>query len=295
MFAKESPNEYKFRINEVVNFILKNLTEDLSLEKLADIAKYSPFHFQKIFKQIVGESPKQYVIRMRLETAAHALVMHQHKTVTEIALEYGFSSSATFARSFRNYFGNSAEEFRSVPRSRNAEHHQENESVKNDKLTAVEIESCLKSLNIRVQKKEAFRGIFINAKLYDDESIKNAFRKVAQIAETHDLISANSRFAGAVYLHSRIYRAMFITDSKLPFSKRLNLLEIEAAKYALLDLSGGFTENLEQLKIFVEFWLPESGYRISDIVGYEMFAESPLEKPYNEVKKEIYIPIEPAF
>lgn len=292
MFSKEIPNEYRVRINEVVNFILHNLTEELSLQQLADIAKYSPFHFQKIFKQVVGESPKQYVIRMRLETAAHALVMHQHKTVTEIALENGFSSSATFARSFKNYFGNSAEEFRSIPRRQNAERYQETKSVQKDKLTAEEIESCLKSLNIRVQKKDAFRGVFVNAKLHDNESIQNAFRKVGQLAETHDLVSPDSRFAGAIYLHSGIYRAMLITESNIP--KHLNTLEIPAGKYAILDLPSGFSEGMKKLQIFVDFWIPESGYRIADIVGYEIFSESPLEKPYHEIKKEIYIPVEPA-
>lgn len=294
MFSKEIPNEYRVRINEVVNFILHNLSEELSLQQLADIAKYSPFHFQKIFKQVVGESPKQYVIRMRLETAAHALVMHQHKTVTEIAMEHGFSSSATFARSFKNYFGDSAESFRSVPRGQNAERYQDNPSIQIKKVTSDEVELCLKSLNIRVQKKDGFRCVFINAKLYDNESIQNAFRKVGQIAETYDLVLPNSRFAGVVYLHSGIYRAMFIADSNQRIPKHLNLLEIPAAKYALLDLTGGFRTNMDKLKIFVEFWIPESGYRIADIVGYEMFTESPLEKPYNEIKKEIYIPIEPA-
>jgi AraC family transcriptional regulator len=294
MFSKEIPNEYRVRINEVVNFILKNLSEELSLQQLADIAQYSPFHFQKIFKQVVGESPKQYVIRIRLETAAHALIMHQHKTVTEIALEHGFSSSATFARSFKNYFGNSAEEFRTVPSRQNAERYQDNPSIQIKKVTSDEVESCLNSLNIRVQKKDAFRCVFINAKLYDNDSIQTAFRKVGQIGETYDLFSTNSRFAGAVYLHSGIYRAMIIADEKTQIPKSLNVLEIPAGKYAILDLRSGFKENLEQLKIFVEFWIPESGYRIADIVGYEIFTESSLEKPYNEIKKEIYIPIEPA-
>lgn len=292
MFSKEIPNEYRVRINEVVNFILQNPSEELSLQQLAGIAQYSPFHFQKIFKQVVGESPKQYVIRIRLETAAHALVMHQHKTVTEIALENGFSSSATFARSFKNHFGNSAEEFRIGSRKKNAERYQQTKSVQKDNLTDEEIEKCLKSLNIRVHKREHSQCVFINAKLHDNDSIQNAFRKVGQIAETHDLASPNSRFAGAVYLHSGIYRAMFITESQP--SKRLNVLDIPAGKYVVLDLAESFSEGMKKLQIFVDFWIPESGYRIADIVGYEILTESPLKKPYHEIKKEIYIPIEPA-
>lgn len=94
--------------------MLKNLNEELTLQKLAGIANYSPFHFQKIFKQEIGESPKQYIIRMRLENAAHSLFVYRHRSITEIALDSGFASNATFARAFKNYFGFSAEEFRKL-------------------------------------------------------------------------------------------------------------------------------------------------------------------------------------
>jgi len=83
-------------------------------------------------------------------------------------------------------------------------------------------------------------------------------------------------------------------DSGSAVPKRFNVLEIPAAKYAVLDLDAGFAEGLEKLQIFVDFWLPESGYRLADIVGYEILAESPLDKPYSQIKKEIYIKIEPA-
>lgn len=294
MFSRGIPNEYQTRINAAVNYILQNLAEDLSLQQLAKVADYSPFHFQKIFKQVTGESPKQYVIRIRLETAGHALVMHRHRTVTEIALENGFSSSATFARSFKSHFGVSAEEFRAHPRSKNAGRYQEKTSIRNQSPTVGEIDACLKSLNIRVVKRRAFRGVFINAKLHDQESVQNAFRKIAQIAETHDLLTPDSQFAGAVYLHSGIYRAILMTNDKLQIPKRLNVLEIPSGKYAVLDLAGNFLTEMAKLQIFVDSWVPENGYRIADIVGYEMLSDNPLEKPYPEIKKEIYIPIEPA-
>jgi AraC family transcriptional regulator len=294
MFIQGIPNEYQTRVNSVVNFILQNLTEELSLRQLAEIGGYSPFHFQKIFKQVTGESPKQYVIRARLETSAHALIMHAHRTVTEIALANGFSSSATFARAFRSYFGVSAEEFRANPRRENAKRYQKRPAMTKPDPTPAEIAACLASLNIRVQKISARRCVFINARLNDSVSIETAFRRVARIAETHDLIAADSQFAGAVYLHSGIYRSMIGIESDAPVPKRFDMLEIPAAKYAVLDLDAGFTEGLEKLQIFADFWLPESGYRVAEIVGYEMLSESPLEKPYSRIKKEIYIEIEPA-
>ena len=70
------------------------------------------FTFKKSFKQVTGETPKQFVIRMRLENSAHFLIAHQRKSITEIALDSGFASPSTFARAFKTYFGVSADELR---------------------------------------------------------------------------------------------------------------------------------------------------------------------------------------
>ncbi|NJM53804.1 MAG: AraC family transcriptional regulator [Blastocatellia bacterium] len=281
MFAKESPNEYKIRINRVVNFILQNLMEDLSLKKLAQIANYSPFHFQKIFKSVVGESPKQYVNRVRLETAAHTLVILREKPITEIAFDNGFSSSATFARSFKNYFGVSSEKFRIASSNRQIIHFQ------NDKSSFVE------TANIEIKKTLPLCGIFVNAKLDDDKAIQMAFQKVIQLAEINNLLTSKSQFVGIIYLHSNIYRAMITINSDMAVSKKLNILGIPGGKFATLDSYINSSERIPKLKIFAEFWLPKSGYQISDIVGYEILEESPIKEPFNKIKKKIYIPIKP--
>jgi len=281
MFAKDSPNEYIIRISRVIDFILQNLTVDLSLENLANVAGYSPFHFQKIFKQVVGESPKQYVNRIRLETAAHALVIHREKSVTEIAFENGFSSSAAFARSFKNYFGVSSEKFRTVSIDRQVNQYQNAESASTEPV------------NVVIKRASAFHGIFVNAKLDDESAIQTAFRKVTQLAETHDLLTMESRFVGVIYLHSNIYRALVTIDSILQTPEKLNVLEILPGKFAMLDPYENPSERILKLKSFAEFWLPNSGYQIADIVGYEILGDNPTEKPFNEIEKQIYIPIKP--
>jgi AraC family transcriptional regulator len=281
MFAKESPNEYKIRVNQVINFILQNLSEDLSLEKLSKIADYSPFHFQKIFKSVVGESPRQYVSRVRLETAAHALVIHREKSVTEIAFNHGFSSSATFARSFKNHFGVSSEKFRIVNLGERAKEYQTTES------------DLIKTVTVEIARVSAIHGIFINAKLDDEGSIQTAFRKIVQVAETHDLLTSKSQFVGVIYLHNNIYRALVTIDSNLPISKKMNYLELPAGKFATLDSYKNPFERMPRLRIFAESWLPNSGYQIADIVGYEILAENPTEKLFNQIEKKIFIPIKP--
>ena len=105
--------EYLSRIHRVIDYIEANIAQDLRLEGLACVAGFSRFHFHRIFRALVGETLNQYVTRLRLEKAATLLISNPKTSVTEIAFDCGFSSSAAFARAFKEAFGMSATEFRS--------------------------------------------------------------------------------------------------------------------------------------------------------------------------------------
>ena len=104
--------EYLSRIHRVIDYIEANLAQDLTLEGLSSVASFSRFHFHRIFKALVGETLNQYVTRLRLEKAATLLISNPKSSITEIAFDCGFSSSAAFARAFKEAFGMSATEFR---------------------------------------------------------------------------------------------------------------------------------------------------------------------------------------
>lgn len=89
-------NDYISRINKVIDHIESYPDEDLTLHSLAKIASFSPFHFHRIFKAILGESVNDYVKRSRLERAAKRLVANDKLPITTIALDVGFTSSAVF-------------------------------------------------------------------------------------------------------------------------------------------------------------------------------------------------------
>lgn len=104
--------EYKSRINRVIDYIDQNVGKELALEELAGIAHFSKFHFHRIFTSFTGETLFRFIARLRVEKAAFLLASHPGKSITEIALDCGFSSSASFARSFKEYFHESATAFR---------------------------------------------------------------------------------------------------------------------------------------------------------------------------------------
>ncbi|NTV81129.1 MAG: helix-turn-helix transcriptional regulator, partial [Candidatus Aminicenantes bacterium] len=97
--------EYARRLNAALDFIDRNIAEDISLGKLSAVACFSPYHFHRIFSALVGEPPAEYVRRLRLEKAAGLLANEPETPVTEIALACGFSTSALFCRLFKARFG----------------------------------------------------------------------------------------------------------------------------------------------------------------------------------------------
>ncbi len=110
--SSEKRAEYFRRINLAIDFIEDNLHRVLNLEEVARAACFSPYHFHRIFGAVKGERLNAFIARIRVERAANLLIMNTKHSVTEIALECGFTSSATFARAFKEFFGQSASDWR---------------------------------------------------------------------------------------------------------------------------------------------------------------------------------------
>jgi AraC family transcriptional regulator len=113
----KSRQEYMARINRVIDYIEKNLNEDITLEKIAQIACFSPFHFHRIFSTLTNETLNSFVQRLRIEKAARQLSNDKTVSISEIADKCGFGSVAHFSRTFRKYFGLTAKEFRETEKA----------------------------------------------------------------------------------------------------------------------------------------------------------------------------------
>jgi AraC family transcriptional regulator len=84
----------------VAQYIDENLARPISLATLADLARLSPFHFARAFKQSFGVPPHGYHTNRRIEQAKALLAMPA-RSVTEIALDVGFSETSSFSAAFR--------------------------------------------------------------------------------------------------------------------------------------------------------------------------------------------------
>jgi AraC family transcriptional regulator len=104
----DQDNLYLQRINLVLNYIREHLNDDLSVNTLAQVAYFSPFHFHRIFKTITGETLNDVVVRLRLERAVALLRSSPKLPISEAAFTCGFASASNFARAFKNRYGISA-------------------------------------------------------------------------------------------------------------------------------------------------------------------------------------------
>jgi AraC family transcriptional regulator len=91
------------------------LDGDVSLDALAARSGWSSFHLHRAFRRLVGETPKVYTQRLRLDRAAARLATGSDRVV-DVALDSGFGSHAVFTRAFTRRFGRSPERYRAAAR-----------------------------------------------------------------------------------------------------------------------------------------------------------------------------------
>jgi AraC family transcriptional regulator len=108
----------KPRLRAVIEYIHEHLDAELSLDHLAAVARMSPYHFARLFKNSTGLPPHQYVIARRVERAKELLRDRDPLPLAEVAIETGFSSQSHFTRHFKRCVGVTPRRFRTDARTR---------------------------------------------------------------------------------------------------------------------------------------------------------------------------------
>lgn len=96
--------QYDHRIREVVDYIHNNLSHNLSIEALANIACLSATQFKKNFKSQTGQTVTEYITALRMQKA-QALLLHTDSPIAIIAELVGYTNVSAFSRRFSKYFG----------------------------------------------------------------------------------------------------------------------------------------------------------------------------------------------
>lgn len=98
-------------VERAIAVMREHFREPLSLDSLADAAVFSPYHFNRFFRQITGLTPGRFLAAVRIHEAKRLLVT-SGVSVTGICFEVGYNSPGTFSRQFSEFVGVSPLHFR---------------------------------------------------------------------------------------------------------------------------------------------------------------------------------------
>ena len=91
------------RLQPALKYAARHLGRNVTLKELAARTGQSSFHAHRVFRRVLGETPKQFTLRLRIDCAAAALV-GSRRSILDIALACGFESHEAFCRAFRRRF-----------------------------------------------------------------------------------------------------------------------------------------------------------------------------------------------
>lgn len=106
-----SPSLPGYKLRQITDWISEHAAEEFSLERLAEQAGLSRFHFQRLFKSATGVSPSRYHINLRMNEARR-LLRETKMSVVDVALEVGYTNPSHFAHLFRRETGLSPSDYR---------------------------------------------------------------------------------------------------------------------------------------------------------------------------------------
>ena len=94
-----------YAVNRIINYLNENYEHKISLEQIAHNMYLSPVYISKIFKEETGESPINYLIKIRLEKASEILRNGEGGSIKSIANQVGYDDVYHFSKLFKKYYG----------------------------------------------------------------------------------------------------------------------------------------------------------------------------------------------
>ncbi len=301
--------DYLRRIERAEDYVQQHLREPLTVEDVAKTANFSTFHFHRIFTALRGESLYQYILRLRLERAANLLAMSSDLSVTEIAFDTGFQSSAVFARAFRKQFGMTASAFRKICKAKSKEG-KDLEPLETYLARAVDDKpkeipmTTVKPVSLTIERLEARNFAYIRhvgPYCGDEELFGKLFAKLGQIAGPRGYFA----MPGAEVICAYHDDPSITAPEKLRISTGVTLPETvtDVAPLSLMKLEAGmyvrarFEIHVEQYPEIWNYtcgeWLEESGYVPEDGPMYEVYLNDPNEDPDHIHRVELRMCVRP--
>lgn len=294
----KSSETYKRRINRVIDYVNNNLEKTISLEELASVAFFSPFHFHRIFLAVTGETVNYFTNRIRLEKTARLLKFSNH-SVSDIAMTCGFSSLPTFSRAFKQYFGISPSSYRNTGKIENSKIRKELFSL-NEYLVTMSEEELKTSFPVEIRNLPKRRVAYIRVlDSYREGVVLKAFDDIIKWAKKMNLFYSEKIFGMSIddpmVTPKEKYRyEVCITIPEKFTIDASNYMEttiLPKCKYAVATVSGNFNLVATATHYLFNNWIINSSFEPDHQPGLEIFLDKENICNWNHFDLELCIPI----
>lgn len=274
--------DYQERLNRVIVFIHDHLDEEIDLNRLADVACLSPYHWHRIYHAMSGETIAATVRRLRLHRAA-GLLANTTKPIETIAERSGYGGVAAFARAF-------AADYRMPPAQYRKEgaHAQFMARARADDGTAFEV--ALATLPPMRLATIDHRGSYME--------IGRAFEPLFGWFAARERLGPATRSIGVYYddpfavaeteLRSR---AGLVVDDGFRFEPPLAETSIAGGRYAVLRHKGPYATMRAAYQWLYGAWLAQSGDEPADGPVFEEYLNNPRDTAPADLRTDIYLPL----
>ena len=295
----QTEQTYQERVLRVLVYIQKHLDETISLDVLACVAHFSPFHFHRVFRGMVGESVSEHVRRLRLERAAHQLKFSDDPIV-HIALGAGYETHESFTRAFRLMFDEAPSQFRDsqralpFPKVASGVHY----VADGRSLTFEQPPSTGTPHQARIEQVAPTRVAFMrHVGRYAD--VGGTWGRLMSWAGPRGLIGPRPTLLGIVHDDPDItpgdkirYDACLVIDERFKPEGDVGAQELSAGAYAVATHRGPYHELGRAYAWLCGQWLPSIGRETRSDPSFEVYRNSPMDAAPADLLTDVYIPIE---
>jgi AraC family transcriptional regulator len=290
---------YVERVNRAIDHIVSHLHEPMRLHDLARAARLSPFHFHRVFQALVGETPAEFVKRLRLDMALGLMARARPPSLTSIALRCGFSSSSDFTRCFKQRFG--------VPPSAfnvkiwQAAHAEQLESVVAKVVGTARLERLPPrnnpdQLRVRIRELPARSVAYIRVdRPYRGDGVVRAVHRLMAWADKHGL--GDNQWLGYQWDNPEITSLddcryyVAVEAESFPAKGEIGRFRFPPMTMAEIEMHGGIDLELRALQWLYGNWLPRSGYVPDDHPGFEAWIGRPFAHGNEHFELHLQLPI----
>lgn len=270
--------------NETINYIESVLDSEIDEDKITHLSTYSYPMFSRLFSILTDTTLSEY-IRSRRLTEAAVLLRDTNIKVIDIAMKYGYESSDSFGTAFKKFHGFTPSEVRNGKPFKIVSRVQLALSVRGGR-----------SMNITIQKKNSFTVAGRNEQNINSSLCPSVWNKLYGEYHHDELARlGEGQSVGVCYNVEQpstinYIAGYIVTDVDKAKSMGLDVLKVEEAEYAIVELTGSVPECIHNgWKYAMEVFFPEHGYVHSGKPDFEYYYEGDMDS--KDYKMELWIPI----